>query len=268
MKNLNFQILLLPLFFLSAGTSLSQTLPKAEQIIQKVNDRDEGAFVTQKFTMELIDKRGKKQFRETVSYRKDYENERKTILFFSSPTNVKGTGFLTFDYLTPSKEDDQWLYLPALRKTRRISAANRGDYFLGTDLTYEDIKKGTKISLDDYEFKTIGEENVNGKKCYVVEAIPKIEKVGKELGYSKIHYFIDPEVWIALKSEYWDIAGNPLKKVETLELQLIDGIWSVQKIEAVNHKTEHKSILTFSETDYHTTLDDDLFSEQKLVRGL
>ena len=250
-----------------AFKGLSQDLPSANGIIKKVNARDEGAYVTQKFTMELIDRRGKKQFRETVSYRKDYQGERKTVLFFSSPTNVKGTGFLTFDYHDGNKDDDQWLYLPALRKTRRISAANRGDYFLGTDLTYEDIKKGTKINTEDYTFKTLKEDKVGSTQCYVVEAIPVNGKIAKELKYGKVHFYIDPEKWISVKNEYWDIAGNPLKTTEIKALELVDGIWTVQQIDAVNHKTSHRSVLVFSDSDYQTALEDDLFVEQALLRG-
>lgn len=245
-----------------------QGLPEAVEIVKNVNARNEGRYVTQKFTMELIDRRGKKQLRETVSYRKDYEGERKTVLFFSSPTNVKGTGFLTFDYANHDKDDDQWLYLPALRKTRRISAANRGDYFLGTDLTYEDIKKGTKISETDFRFETLKEVSMGDRQCYLVEALPVNDRIARELKYSRVHYYIDKDTWISVKNEYWDIGGNPLKTSEIKELKLIDGIWTVQRIEAKNHKTNHQSILTFSNVDYASTLEDDLFSEQRLVRGL
>lgn len=260
--------LLILLIFLKPVVGESQNLPSAKEIIDQVNARNEGQFVTQKFTIELIDRRGKKQLRETISYRKDYTGERKTALFFSSPTHVKGTGFLTFDYQDKSKDDDQWLYLPALRKTRRISAANRGDYFLGTDLTYEDIKKGTKIDQEDFVFKTVKEISIGDKQCYLIEAIPVDEKVAKELKYSKVHFYIDKNTWISVKTDYWDVSGNKLKTTEVTDMKRISEIWTVQRIEAKNYKTGHQSILTFSEVDYEAALDDDLFSEQRLVRGL
>ena len=98
--------------------------------------------------MELIDRRGKSRVRETMGYRRYYGEEKRTVLFYQSPTNVRGTGFLTYDYPNADTDDDQWLYLPALRKVRRISSSDRGDYFLGTDFTYEDIKKETRIATD------------------------------------------------------------------------------------------------------------------------
>lgn len=243
-----------------------QNLPLGNQIIENVNKRDEGAQLQQNFKIELIDKRGKSQMRETIIYRKDYNDQRKTKIIFTAPSNIKGTGFLTFDYTTSQKDDDQWLYLPALRRTKRISAANRGDYFLGTDLTYEDIKKGTKISTEDYNFKTIGEETIDNHKCYIVEAMPKDSKIGKELGYNKVHFFIDSKIWISRKSEYWDIAGNHLKTLKTSKIEKIDNIWSVLKIEAINHKSEHKSTLTNSGVNYKVNLNDDIFTETSLVR--
>lgn len=246
----------------------AQILPSAREIVSQVNSRNEGQFVTQKFTIELIDRRGKKQLRETISYRKDYKGERKTVLFFRSPTHVKGTGFLTFDYADKSRDDDQWLYLPALRKTRRISAANRGDYFLGTDLTYEDIKKGTKIDEEDFMFKTLKEVKLGNRLCYLLEAIPVNDQIKKELKYSKVHFYVDSRTWIAVKTAYWDVSGNRLKTTEVKDLQLINDIWTVQRIEAENHKTGHHSILSFSEVDYESDLDDQVFSEQRLARGL
>ena len=123
------------------------------ELVAKVNQRDEGQQLTQRVNITMIDKRGKTQERSLVWYRKDVPDQRKSVIFYESPANVQGTAFLTYDYHIQEQEDDQWLYLPALRKTRRISAANRGDYFLGTDLTYEDVKLAAKIGANDYNFK-------------------------------------------------------------------------------------------------------------------
>src|SRR5688500_10008912 len=136
-------------------TALSQVLTSGDEIMQKVNARDEGKQVVQNFSMELVDKNNKRQSRDTKTYRKDYKDQRKSIIIYDNPSNVKGTAFMSFDFQATGKEDDQWLYLPALRKTRRISASNRGDYFLGTDFTYEDIKLGTKVSMADYKRRTL-----------------------------------------------------------------------------------------------------------------
>lgn len=239
-----------------------------EPIITRVNQRDEGKLLSQTVTIKMTDRRGKIQERKLQFFRKDYSGERKSVIFYQSPANVKGTAFLTFDYASKEKEDNQWLYLPALRKTRRISAANRGDYFLGTDLTYEDVKLGTKIGANDYNFETIRKDVYEGNSVTVIKGIPVTDKIAKELGYGKVEYTIDNARNIPLKIEYWDIAGNTLKVIHFKDVKKIQGIWTVQRMEAENFKTQHKTTLLFEEQDYQTPLDEQLFTEESLVRGL
>ena len=238
------------------------------ELVAKVNQRNEGQQLTQKVNIKMVDKRGKTQERSLVWYRKDVPDQRKSIIFYESPANVQGTAFLTYDYQTQEKEDDQWLYLPALRKTRRISAANRGDYFLGTDLTYEDVKLAAKIGANDYNFKTIGEKDENGFSLYQLEGTPKNNRIAKELGYGKVEYLIDQNILMPRKITYWDIAGNKLKTVEFKDIKQIQGIYTMHRIEAVNFKTNHKTRFFFNDPDYQSELADDLFSEQAMVRGI
>lgn len=253
---------------LSTGwfTVVGQT--SGSELVSKVNQRDEGQQLTQKVNITMVDKRGKTQERSLVWYRKDLSDQRKSVIFYESPANVQGTAFLTYDYYEQDKDDDQWLYLPALRKTRRISAANRGDYFLGTDLTYEDVKLAAKIGANDYNFKAIGEREENGIATYHVEGTPKNDKIAKELGYGKVEYRIDQKILIPIKITYWDIAGNKLKTVEFKNIKQVQGIHTAHRIEAVNFKTNHKTTFLFNDPDYQSELADDLFSEQAMVRGI
>ena len=241
--------------------------PSGDEIARYINARDEGESVSRKLVMELIDRRGKKRVRETMGFRKYFGEEKRTVIFYKSPKNVKDTAFLTYDYPEADRDDDQWLYLPAMRKVRRISASDRGDYFLGTDFTYEDIKKETKVTLEDYNRKTIGEEEVDGHRTYVVEQIPVNDKVAKELGYGRVVSWVDPEIWMIRKSEFWDVRGNPLKTTYFREIQKVQGIWTAHRLEVKNHKTGHKTIFTFSEVDYQQGVRDDLFTERALRRG-
>jgi outer membrane lipoprotein-sorting protein len=187
-------------------------------------------------------------------------------MFYESPASVKGTGFLTYDYPEPEREDDQWLYLPALRKVRRISASARGDYFLGTDFTYEDIKKQGKLSSEDFVWKTLGRESVNGCECYVLEGAPVSEKIAKELGYGRVKSWVDPEIWMSRKLEAWDVNGNPLKVVEFDDIRPVSEIWTTHRIDVRNHKTGHSTAFRFSDVDYRTAVPDDVFTERALRR--
>ncbi|MHA2403147.1 MAG: outer membrane lipoprotein-sorting protein [Candidatus Kariarchaeaceae archaeon] len=261
MKNLT----IIGLFLLSYGLFAQ---PEGGSIVKKVNERNEGEQLTQKVAITMVDKRGKKQERSLIWYRKDYPDQRKSIFFYNSPANVRGTAFLTYDYNTIEKDDDQWLYLPALRKTRRISAANRGDYFLGTDLTYEDVKLASKIGENDYNFTTKEENSESDVNYFVVEGKPKSDKIARELGYGKVVYSIDKELNMPLMIQYWDIAGNELKVIKFSEIRQVQTIWTVHRIDAENYKTNHRTTILFKEADYQTTISDDTFTETNMIRGL
>jgi len=270
MKNLIKTVLILLILLCSttlAAQEDNQVLPTGSEITKRINARDEGESVTRTLIMELIDRRGKKRLRETRGFRKYYGDEKRTVLFYTSPKNVKDTAFLTIDYAEPDKDDDQWLYLPALRKVRRISASNRGDYFLGTDFTYEDIKKETKVDIKDYKRTTIGEEEIDGHKCYIVEGVPVDEKTAKELGYSKAQQWVDVEIWITRKAIMWDIKGNLLKTVQFSDIRKVQDIWTIHQMDAENHKTGHSTRFIFKDVDYQSEVKDELFTEQALRRG-
>jgi outer membrane lipoprotein-sorting protein len=243
-------------------------LPSGKSIADKTHARGEGVSMSRTLTMELIDKRGKVRIRETTSLRKYFGKEKRLAIFYLTPRSVMGTAFLTYDYPDASVDDDQWLYMPALRKTRRISAANRGDYFLGTDLTYEDIKLETRISRDDYSYKTIGKELINGHECYVLEATPINDTIVKELGYSKVKLWVDTKIWMLRKADSWDIAGNFLKTTEITDIKKVQGIWTYHQIHVKNHKTNHQTYFRISNIDYQTEISDNTFTKEALVNGL
>lgn len=249
------------------GVAAEDALPEGAEIVAHVNARDDGAQVMRKVTMVLRDKGGAERTRETVSWRKWYGAEKKTILFFLSPANVRDTGFLTFDYGEAGKDDDQWLYLPAARKVRRISATDRGDAFVGTDFTYEDMKKETKISTEDFTFKMLGTEDADGHRCYKVEATPVDAATAKELGYARGLSWFDAEIWVARRTEYFDAEGKPLRTVLTQDIEQIDGIWTAKRITATTHRSAHVTEFRFSDVDYKTPVDDTMFTEQALTRG-
>ncbi len=236
------------------------------EIAQQVNARDEGEAVSRNLIMEMIDRRGKKRVRETRGFRKYYGAEKRTIIFYLQPKNVRKTAFLTYDY--PQVDDDQWLYLPAMRKVRRISSSDRGDYFLGTDFTYEDIKKEGKLGIEDYTWRKIGEEIIDDHHSYIVEAIPINDEVAKELGYGKVIYSVDSKIWMVRQAKSWDIRGNALKTVYTRDIYQVQNIWTAHTLEVSNHKTGHNTRFLFSDIDYSTGVTDDVFTQQSLRRGL
>ena len=241
-------------------------LPDADAVIAKVNARDEGEWVSRELKMELIDKRGKTRTRNTVGYRRYFGAEKRTVLFYTAPSSVKGTGFLTYDYPEADRDDDQWLYLPALRKIRRISASDRGDYFLGTDLSFEDIKKESKIAAEDYHFRALGRELVDGHETIQIEGVPVSDEIATELGYGRVVWRIDPKIMMNRKAEMWDTNGNHLKTVESHDIREVTGIWTTHSIKVENFKTGHKTVFTFTNVDYATEVKANMFEQRSLKR--
>jgi predicted RND superfamily exporter protein len=254
-------------FFATTESAFADDLPDGRWVIEQVNAVDEGLHVTRKLTMKMVDKRGKERLRETLSYRQYFGGEKRTVLFYLEPRNVKDTGFLTYDYPDSKVDDDQWLYLPALRKARRISASDRGDYFLGTDFTFEDIKKEGKIELSDYHFNSLSKDEIDGKEALLIEALPVDAEIAKELGYGKVHIWVDPANWLVVKAHYWDIKLNDLKTLKNRDIRLVDGIWTRHHLEIKNHKTGHYTEFVFFDVDYQSTINTKVFTRQALTRG-
>ncbi|HHD79841.1 MAG TPA: outer membrane lipoprotein-sorting protein, partial [Epsilonproteobacteria bacterium] len=156
--------------------------PIARSIMQKVDARDDGKTLEQDMLMVLIDKNGKKRNRNLHTYSKDFGVDEHQILFFKSPADVKNTAFLTYDYDDVNKDDDQWLYLPALKKVKRIPSSDKRSSFMGSDFSYYDM---TDRDLSDYNYKLLKETKVRGHDAWMIEATPRNKKVMKESGYKK-----------------------------------------------------------------------------------
>lgn len=242
-------------------------LPPADGVMRAVAERAEGESRYAEIVFELTDRRGKTRVQHTRAYEKHYGEEERSVIYYTDPTNIRGTAFLTWDYPDPDVDDDQWLYLPAMGKVRRISASDRGDYFLGTDLTYEDIKNESKLPLADYDFETVGRGSVAGVDCVVVAAEPVNRGTAEELGYGRVRVWVDPATDTIRKGEYWDVAGNRLKTVRSRNIRKVDGYWTVHRIEVDNHKTGHATVLDFDAVDYGREVADRLFTRAALRRG-
>ena len=244
-----------------------QALPSGEEIARRVNARDEGESVVRTCTMDPIEKDGSTRTRTLRSYRRRFGDEKRSVLFFEDPPNVKGTALLTFDYADPARPDDQWLYLPALRKSRRVALSDRGRAFLGTDFSFEDVKRETQLSLRDYTWRTVGEESVDGHRCWVIEATPVDERVARELGHGRVRIRVDAEIWIPRFAEYWEADGTPQKTIRLADVAQVQEIWTAQRIDAENLATGHRTTLQFRGIDYRASIPEEQFSEAALRRG-
>ena len=250
-----------------AGRSEDVALASGDEVARRINARDDGATFFGEIRMELLDPRGATRVREIRTLRRDVGGERETLFVFELPKDVRGTGLLIRDHTEAAREDEQWLYLPAARRVRRIASGDRGGYFVGTDFTYDDMKNGTKLSLADYRFTTLRREAIDGVPCTVLQAEAVDADVADELGYSRILFWVDESIWMARRAEFWDRRGRALKTITVGDIRQVDGIWTAHALNAVNEQSGHRTLLTLERVRYGFPVSDDMFTERALERG-
>ncbi|MGD2269217.1 MAG: outer membrane lipoprotein-sorting protein [Desulfobacterales bacterium] len=265
------------LFILFAGvTMLSPRLavaddPEARAIMEKVEARDDGDNQVSDMEMVLIDKNGKQRIRKIRTFSKDKNQDTLRLMFFEYPADVKDTAFLTYDYDDADKDDDQWLYLPALRKTKRIATSDKSGSFMGSDLNYSDM---TSPELEDYDFRFYekGKEmQVRGNKVWVLWSVPRTAEIIKETGYKKSLLFVRPDIDMVVRAIRWVDEGGYLKYVDVKALEPIDGIWVATETQ-INKKrgkeTVHKTIMRLDNVRFNQELGYEQFTIRRMEKGL
>ena len=249
------------LLFAAAMQLNAQNLT-GRDIVQRVKDRPDGNSRYAEMQLTLVKKNGDKRERKMVSWAMDEREDTKKIMFFTYPDDVKGTGFLTWDYDQSSKEDDKWLYLPAMKKTRRISgASSKTDYFMGTDFTYDDM--GGR-SVDEDKHKLLREEVRDGHKCWVVESTP----VDSREIYSRKVGWIRQDCNVAVYVEFYDKLNKLHRVMTVLDVKKIEGFWTVMKMEMKNVQSGHSTQIVVSGPKYDIKVDKSMFTVAKLEKGL
>ena len=239
------------------------------EIMEKVNDRDVGNRSISEMEMILIDKKGNKRVRKLKSYGLDQGKNSKSLMFFITPADVKNTGFLTYDYDESGKEDDQWLFLPALRKTKRIAAGDKSGSFMGSDLNYSDM---SSPDLDLYDYTLMKETEVKGNKVWQIKSVPKTKAEAEKSGYSKSVVFIRQDNYVMIRGVRWVYKKKRNKYLDVRKLEEIDGIWISTEMHVTTKsgkKTLHKTILKQNNIKFNQVeVNEDLFTIRRLEKGL
>ena len=238
------------------------------EIMEKVNARDEGDRSKGEMEMILLDKKGKKRIRKLKTFGGKKGKDTLSLMFFLSPADVKNTGFLTYDYNKSGKDDDQWLYLPALRKTKRIAAGDKSGSFMGSDLNYSDM---TTPDLDLYDYTLMKETEVRGKKVWQIKAVPKNKDEAEKSGYSKSVIFIRQDNYVMIRAVRWVHKKRRNKYLDVKKLEKIDGIWVSTEMHVTTKtgkKTLHKTILKQNNIRFNQDeVNADLFTVRRLEKG-
>ncbi len=241
--------------------------PTGRQIMEWVDNRDDGDNGISDLKMTIIDKRGKERIRKMRSMTRDRGEDRLSLIFFLSPADVKNTGFLNHDYDDADRDDDQWLYLPALKKTKRIAGGDKSGSFMGSDFSYADM---STPPLDRYAYTLMQETDVDGVPVWQIEAIPNA-KESKETGYTKSIVFVRKDNNVVIRSVIWLKKGKRLKYMNVDQLEKIEDIWVPTEITMSTRKgkkTLHKTRIQTSNVKFNQPLSEDMFSIRRLEKGI
>lgn len=223
-----------------------------------------GADLKARITMVLFAKDGRTRNRVMTMLRRnaDTGNDQKYFIYFHEPGDVRGMTFMVWKYV--QKEDDRWLFIPAVDLVKRIAANDSRSSFVGSDFTYEDIS-GREIDADAHSL--LRSEKIGDRDCYVVQSVPKAA-----VEYAKRLVWIDKGNKLPLKEEYYDGQGALLRafsadKVEDLTVGEGDQkmtVPTITKRTMKNLKTGHRTEVAFNQVTYNNSLKDEDFSERRL----
>jgi hypothetical protein len=224
----------------------------AKDIIQKSHQVVKVSSFEAKSTLIITDARGNQRIRQnTMASMSMPDGTEKRVIKFLAPAEVKGTGLLIFDY--PEKSDDMWIYLPALRKTRRIVSREKSKNFMGSEFSNANM---TAPGLDDFQYRNLGEETLRGKSCIMIESIPLTSDLEDEYGYSRSVSWVDKNSYLVLQTDYFDLDGELFKTIANSEFEKLDEAnekYMVTRMEAINHSNNRSSEMVMEQVAVTST---------------
>lgn len=235
---------------------------KGLEIAQEIDRRDLG-FGDSKTEMEMVlsNRTGETSTRilrlETLE-EMDPEVGDKSLTVFDHPGDIKGTAFLSFTKIL--EPDDQWLYLPALKRVKRISSANKSGPFVGSEFAYEDL---TSFEVAKYSYTWLRDEACGDLDCFVIERKPQYERSG----YSKQIAWVDKTEYRIVKVDFYDRKDTLLKTLESSEwTQYLNQYWRPHRMHMVNHQTGKETILSFKPYQFREGVNEANFNQSRLAR--
>ena len=242
-------------------TTLSAAELTGKQIIEKVYNRKTPKDQQSILKMTLVNKQGKKRIRKIKQTSKDFGSVEKNIMFFMAPSDIKNTSFMNWSYTKPNKDDDQWIYLPAIKRVKRISSDSKSDYFMGSDFTYDDL--GDRHPDKDIH-KLLREEKYKGEDCYVVESKSK----NKDYFYSKTVTWVIKGKWIGLKRDFYDEDGELLKTLSVEKYEKMGDYYIITNSVMNNIQKKHKTVMALSKIKIDKDVSEKKFTERMMKRGI
>jgi outer membrane lipoprotein-sorting protein len=254
-----FVVVLAVVLFGTAGAAPAAAITGRE-IAENIEARESGETTHALVNMRLVDEAGRESTRVIEQYgRETPDGLLRNVIIFHQPASVQDTRFLTIE--NDGRDDDQWIYLPGLRRVRRIAAGEGSNSFMGTDFSYDDLKS---LEIDDYEYELLREETLGDRPVYVVEVTP-IDPDDSQ--YSRVVQWVDRERWLPLRMELFDHEGELLKVNTVSRVERVQGFWTVINNTMENVQTGHRTELAVQRFVYNENLPDGLFTTNFLERG-
>jgi len=233
---------------------------KGLAISKEAKQRDLGwADSTADMRMTLRNTQGQESIREIKLKSLEQETDGdKSLTIFNQPRDVKGTAFLSFSH--PVGADDQWLYLPALKRVKRISSRNKSGPFMGSEFSFEDL---SSFEIEKYGYKYLGNETINGLDSFMVEQYP----VDENSGYTRRIVWLDKAEYRVQKIDFYDRKNSLLKTLSYSSYQQYLGkYWRADSAKMINHQSGKSTDLTWNNYAFKTGLQDSDFNRNTLKR--
>ncbi|MEW6440691.1 MAG: outer membrane lipoprotein-sorting protein [bacterium] len=233
--------------------------PSARDIMLKAREKQFPANSISDLTMTLISKGGDRRVRKILTKRKEDESGKSmSVAYFLSPADVKGTAFLVWEHT--GQPNDVFIYLPALKKIRRIASEQKHERFMGSDFSYADMENA---DVDEADHRMLAEEEVGGKVCWAVESVPKPTSDSE---YSKLVSWVRKEDFIPQKIEFYDKQGKQYKIMEVLKVGPVGDQVLPLQFTMQNVQKEHKTEILLENVQLNQNIPDDEFTHRAIQR--
>ncbi|MCH8530050.1 MAG: outer membrane lipoprotein-sorting protein [Saccharospirillum sp.] len=240
----------------------------ADDIMARVDANPEPQSQRSTMTMVLVDQRNQQRVRQIQSQQMETETANLSLLFFLQPADVRGTGFLMFDYHQPDRDTDQWLWLPSLGRARRIAGSDQTGSFMGSDLSYADL---SRRHLEDWRYQLLREEEVSGEPVWLIEATARDQSVVDRTGYQRSILYVRQDIYQLTRAVHYTSTEGLIKLMNIPAFEQHGDYWLPGEIQMVTQRggrTEHRTLLRFSERDVNYPANPNDFTLNRLERGL
>ncbi len=242
------------------STAPAFTQQDGASIMKKVLSKATWKDMTAKVTLTVTSASGSKRVRKIdMMSRKRTDDESDMLMRFTEPADVRGTGFLIIEHAT--RDDDRYLYLPALRRIKRIASSGKGGNFMGSDFKYYDVGRP---KLADWNFRLVKSAHVDGIDCYIIEARPATPELEKDIGYQKIFQWVDKSNYTIIHSEYYDRLGKKWKILTVPGLKKINGVWFQTHLVMRDIQANRRSEFVFRDIKVNVGLPASTFTKRAL----